>query len=425
MALVPRSLQIDIFVTNIPKDPIPIGTELGQQPSLQSGSKPPRDSWTPAKHLATFYSLRMSQPSTSMEDIPLDSTSSTLVHVVPHEERSRRDGFRVSASDDHDYNTLLTSGPRTGLFRGRYDGGGLKGKDYDYEVGLGSGHYQEDSAYDVLDYTHFNGDLDAEVVLAEESLSRRLRQEGAARRRETRKMAMGYQSQDDSRVDFGQQVASPTDITGPEEHAGSSPLSILHDHGGWRGSDDSGMTPDLSETTLARKQARRVSLPPYLQQYELGLRDPSKPRDKKADRSSLSSIRDSIGDVSAVQSMMPKTGKGARGEEMEIQFSEEELEDVLAMAEYAWPGHPMLDKLLQEEVEMARGAIVVACGCFLSSYSLVINPFLMVLSDFVGCGPTSLSASIRKVVAAQIDPLKIKAGDMRGYISCVTEEFEY
>jgi len=32
---------------------------------------------------------------------------------------------------------------------------------------------------------------------------------------------------------------------------------------------------------------------------------------------------------------------------------------------------------------------------------------------------------MRKIVAAQIDPLKIKEGDMRGYISCVTEEFEY
>lgn len=375
MALVPGSLQIDIFVTNIPKDPIPmppIRTELGQQSSLQSGSKPPRDSWATTKHPATLYSLRMSQSSTSMEDIPLDSTSSTLVHVVPLEERSRRDGFRVSVSDDHDYNTLLGSGPHTGLFRGRCDGVGLRGKDYDYEVGLGSGRYQEDSAYDVLDYTHFNGDLDAEVVPAEESLSRRLRQEGAARRRKTRKTAMGYQSQDDSRVDFGQQVASPTGITNPEEHTKSSPLSILHDHGGGRGSGDSEITPDLSEATLTRKQAHRVSLPPYLHQYELGLRDPSKPGDKIADRASVSSIRDSIGDVSAVQSMMPKTGKGARGEEMEIQFSEEELEDVLAMAEYAWPGHPMLDKLLQEEVEMARGAIVVACRCFLSSYSLVI-----------------------------------------------------
>ena len=196
MALVPGSLQIDIFVTNIPKDPMPIGTELGQQPSLQSRSKPLRDSWTPAKHPATLYSLRVSQPSTSMEDIPLDSASSTLVHVLPHEERSRRNGFRVSVSDDNDYNTLLVSGPHTRLFGGRYDGGRLKGKDYDYEVGLGSGRYQEDSAYDVLDYTHFNGDLDAEAVPAEETLSRRLRQEGAARRRETRKMTMGYQSQD-------------------------------------------------------------------------------------------------------------------------------------------------------------------------------------------------------------------------------------
>jgi hypothetical protein len=32
---------------------------------------------------------------------------------------------------------------------------------------------------------------------------------------------------------------------------------------------------------------------------------------------------------------------------------------------------------------------------------------------------------MRKHVAAQIDPAKIKKGDLKGFISCVTEEFEY
>ena len=68
--------------------------------------------------------------------------------------------------------------------------------------------------------------------------------------------------------------------------------------------------------------------------------------------SPMNSIRDKIMDVSAVQAMLPKTGQGARGEE---------VDDMLYMTEFAWPGRPMLDKLLKEEVEKAKGAIVVAC----------------------------------------------------------------
>jgi hypothetical protein len=89
-------------------------------------------------------------------------------------------------------------------------------------------------------------------------------------------------------------------------------------------------------------------------------------------------------------------------EKAALQFTDEEVEDMLTMTEYAWPGRPILDKLLKEEVENAKGPIIVAC-----------------------CGPTQLSASIRKAVAAQIDPAKIKKGDKRGLITCVTEEFEY
>jgi len=194
-------------------------------------------------------------------------------------------------------------------------------------------------------------------------------------------------------VDLGQQVASPT-IGGVREH--SPPL---HGHGR---SHSQSLTLDVSDATLTGKQSRRVSAPGYLPQNELGQLDRPGSRAERMERSSMASLRGSVLDVSTVQSMMPKTGKGARGEEMEIQFREEELEDVLAMAEYAWPGRPMLDKLLREEVEVAKGPVVVAC-----------------------CGPTSLSASIRKIVAAQIDPHKIKTGDLTGHISCITEEFEY
>ncbi|KAF9644193.1 hypothetical protein BDM02DRAFT_3122293 [Thelephora ganbajun] len=404
MALVPGSLKIDIFVTNIPKDPKPMplsGTDPEKRKSgSRPGMEPKRHSWTPGKHPATLHPPLTLQPLSSMEDVSLGSGSPVPVYLAPPEDRSRRES-QVSISDY--YNTLLMPNPHPSSSDERYGEGGLKGKDSDYEMGVGGGHYQEDSTYDVLDYTHFNGDLDAETVPAEESLSRRLKQEGAARRRKTRKMTMEHQRQNSLWADLGQQVASPTLATSPSEHTKSSSLPSIQGEGSERGRDHSrSLSLEVDESTLSGKQARRVSVPSYLQQQELGQRDPSKSRDKRADRASIISISESIMDLSTVQSMMPKTGKGARGEEIELQFSEEELEDVLAMTEYAWPGRPSLDKLLQEEVETAKGAIVVAC-----------------------CGPTSLSASIRKIVAAQIDPSKIKVGDMRGYISCITEEFEY
>ena len=40
---------------------------------------------------------------------------------------------------------------------------------------------------------------------------------------------------------------------------------------------------------------------------------------------------------------------------------------------------------------------------------------------WVGCGPTSLNVLVRKLVAAQIDPAKIRKGDMRGQISLISE----
>ena len=359
MVLVPGSLQVDIFVTNIPKDPKPMppaGTSTEKWKSdSRSGSKLQRHSLTPAIYPPTLYAPQMSQPLTSMEDIPLDSG------LVPPEDKGHHNKSRASLTDD--YNTLLMHSPCVELQGGRYGDGRLKGKGRDEEMGAGWGsHYLEDSTYDVLDYTHFNGDLDAEVVPAEESLNRKLRQEGAFRREKTRRLVTGYHSQNSPYVDLGQQVASPSSAMNPREDTGSSPLSSLHGYGSGRGHGHSlSLTLDTSEATLSGKHARRVSIPAYLQHYELCQQDTSQPRDKKAKRAS---IRDSIVDLSTVQSMMPKTGKGARGEEMEIQFSEEELEDVMAMAEYAWPGRPMLDKLLQEEVDMAKGAIVVACEGF-------------------------------------------------------------
>ena len=43
----------------------------------------------------------------------------------------------------------------------------------------------------------------------------------------------------------------------------------------------------------------------------------------------------------------------------------------------------------------------------------------------IGCGPTSLNAVMRKVIAAQIDPNRIRKGDRCSSIEFVAEDFEY
>ena len=279
-------------------------------------------------------------------------------HTPPLEEKSRWARTRGPINDDH--NSLLIPDPHIGLSGEQYGDGGLRGDDHDYEMGVGSS-----DRHHVLDYTHFDGDLDTEVP-GEESLSRILKQQGTARRKKTRKATMGYVSRSNSTPSMESWVTTQELVASPVGDTNPLPLPLPHDFGA-----DEGRGPTMVSSTNSFEEiptetiARHISFASHLQPGELGLRNPSMPRDETGDRAS---IRGSIMDVSAVQSLMPKIGTGARGEEIKLRFSDEEMEDVLAMTEYAWPGRPMLDKLLQDEVEAARGAVVVACE-HLASFS--------------------------------------------------------
>lgn len=56
-------------------------------------------------------------------------------------------------------------------------------------------------------------------------------------------------------------------------------------------------------------------------------------------------------------------------------------------------------------------------------YSNVISRFIE--RSCLGCGPTTLNAVVRKAVAAQIDPVRLRQGDDSGSIDLVVEEFGY
>ena len=87
---------------------------------------------------------------------------------------------------------------------------------------------------------------------------------------------------------------------------------------------------------------------------------------------------------------------------MALELDESELSDIRAVAEFARAGRPNLARILGDEAARARGPLVVAC-----------------------CGPTTLNAVVRKVVAAHIDPGKVRRGDLSGLISLVAEDYEY
>jgi hypothetical protein len=266
IALVPSSaLQIDIFVTKPPKD-------APTMPSSDSCvSKAPRLSLTPGDPLAW-------NTGSSMEDVSLGA-GRIGVHHVPEK-----------STFDDDHNSLLMPNPHDGMHTGRYGDGGLKGADDDLEKG--DGPQREDTAYDVLDDTHFNGDIDEDLIPAEESFNDRLRKEGALRRKLTRKMTV-HHDQEHLWADLGQQIGSPTQGDFPTPPQDSGELERAED----------------SDETLG-KDSRRPT----------GKRDPTDPRVKRLQRSSMSSlnslnsIRDKIMDVSAVQAILPKTGAGVRGE---------------------------------------------------------------------------------------------------------------
>ncbi|CAO1624385.1 unnamed protein product [Jaminaea pallidilutea] len=86
-----------------------------------------------------------------------------------------------------------------------------------------------------------------------------------------------------------------------------------------------------------------------------------------------------------------------------IDLDEVEDIDLRIMAELAHPGHPRLDRIIQEEARASQGRTMVA-----------------------SCGPSSLSALLRRIVAKHIDPAKARTDATgKGQINMCIESFEW
>ncbi|KAI0035087.1 hypothetical protein K488DRAFT_44124 [Vararia minispora EC-137] len=259
----------------------------------------------------------------------------------------------------------------------------------------------------VLDYTNFDGD-DDESLPGETSLSNSIRKEGKIRREKSRRITALFET---AKKDGSGTVYPPDNRA-----ARASSATLL-------GADyvpPSRRAPLKLETRLeALDEDSVIEYPrePSPHPSPLGLKRASSIfsdapstdlEGELAESRSAPQMYDpgahtrSHSNASSVLSLMPRTGHGAHGQTVQLELDDNEMGDMRFMAEFTLPGKPRLEMILRDEVSRASGPLVVAC-----------------------CGPIGLNAIVRKVVAAQIDPGKIARGDTTGYITLVTEDFDY
>lgn len=318
----------------------------------------------------------------------------------------------------------------------------------------------------ILDLTNFDGDVDM-ALPGEAYFSRRLKKEGKLRRLQSRNLPAMEKMNEDSRLSHPltySEVRTPRHVRDPrqayfDQHAAPSqssrvprpqkiltlptqstdrllPISPLSEQSTSASSETDFYSPSSyrSELPLHASNSMRLSpdLPPTVSLVTVG-----GARSAGYPVKSYHDVESELGRPHAVQ-MPPSTTSvhlydshsaahstltlGA-SDCIPFEMGEQEAIDANVVSEHARPGKPKLDKVIADEVQASKGAIVVACqstlfssGCLHEADGL---PFVL------GCGPTSLNAMVRKIVAAQIDPGRIRRGDMRGSITLVSEEFDY
>jgi len=385
MAMIPSpGLDVDIFVTNF-------------KPSSKLG------------------------PTTALPSSPLSYSPDQAVHLVPPTpKRTRKKRERSDSTSSADSDSSADSCVDLNPFTSEYG---------DEEAGdIGNVPVDVRENY-TLDLTNFDGD-DEVALPGEAALNRRVMTIGKARRAKSRKVLGNRRAAKEDR----EQVAN-----GRRHHykrhsraesvqstegllAAASPPAKSHRHH----RSSSGFEHDLGNpVSIDSESPHRFPNTPLssfpISPSHAPLSPPSRSPSPQptlptaSHGSSLSLTIPSVysrhesngGDISRPASVLSHNwdtleDASMHGDQLRLEVKEQEMRDVAVVSEQARPGKPKIHRILQDEVQRARGSVVVAC-----------------------CGPTSLNAMIRKSIAAQIDPARIRRGDRRGYIDIVSEEFEY
>ncbi|KAI6045785.1 ferric reductase like transmembrane component-domain-containing protein [Pisolithus marmoratus] len=373
MSMVP-SLQVDIYVTNFK----PVPAKLPTLPSPAILPSRPRLASSPVIH----EELEPPHPS-FVRDQPRHSHSSS----------SDSDDSHESYESDVDLSY--------------YPGECSNGDEVPEDMGLAH-------ETNILELTNFEGEEDM-ATPSEKDLSLKLKKEGRLRRLQTRRLGKTAGLRREPSQTYGHLRKQPDQCPPPLRIPRQSMLST-------NSNDRLIPISPLSERPLSATSESDLSVSP-VQCYA---DSPSRSRPSSSlvnvaecptvslvvpppvvkDGPSLSlgarSHWDDKSEAESSRPSLPPIMTNKPPDLLGLEIDEHEAREVNIMSEHARPGKPKLDKVIADEVEQSRGSVVVAC-----------------------CGPTSLDAMVRQIIAKQIKPERIRRGDMRGLITLVSEEFEY
>ncbi|XAO27422.1 hypothetical protein I312_106276 [Cryptococcus bacillisporus CA1280] len=113
-------------------------------------------------------------------------------------------------------------------------------------------------------------------------------------------------------------------------------------------------------------------------------------------------IQTALSRTSRTQSMVLLENSGADPkEDAGLWIDEADYAAMCIMSEMARAGKPKLSAVLEEEIEIALGSLIVAT-----------------------CGPVTLNTVVRNLVSKSISPSRIHRGDKRGHIVVYSEDYE-
>ncbi|KIR56701.1 ferric-chelate reductase [Cryptococcus gattii Ru294] len=113
-------------------------------------------------------------------------------------------------------------------------------------------------------------------------------------------------------------------------------------------------------------------------------------------------IQNALSRTSRTQSMVLLENSGADpNEDAGLWIDEADYAAMCIMSEMARAGKPKLSAVLEEEIEIALGSLIVAT-----------------------CGPVTLNTVVRNLVSKSISPSRIHRGDKRGHIIVYSEDYE-
>ncbi|OXG13296.1 ferric-chelate reductase [Cryptococcus neoformans Tu401-1] len=304
-----------------------------------------------------------------------------------------------------------------------------------------------ESYADVIDLTNYEDEEDVDDPV-ENRLSTKLEQQGKLRRARSRKIAKRKSAAKLSQTPSypPSRFQSTYSYDNPEESFananqgyGHSPASSLYDPFQESrippGHSSLAMSPSASQSILSPSASMLPTSPPFNGAYHgnrqsvrsisdsmytandpftgggssQGHGSPSLGHSSLTDDTQMAGPSDPFRDIqtalsrtSRTQSMVLLENSGADpNEDAGLWIDEADYAAMSVMSEMARAGKPKLSAVLEEEIEIAQGSLIVAT-----------------------CGPVTLNTVVRNIVSKTISPSRIRRGDKRGHIVVYSEDYE-